>query len=138
MVKLIQSRQEVAGHKQLPYEIETFRAMSYIRSLKRVGIGVNDFEEVFDIAVEIYNKVQNQQSPFGIDYIIRAGNEFVERKKTRTIFTKPLKALPSYSCKDCKGSRISYKIQDGKLLGINYEMVDGKRIPRKCETCASN
>lgn len=131
MTTLINLRQEEMGFKPLPEEIEMMRAMSFVKRMSQMKIDLAHYEKVFDMAIIMYNK-EDKTGPFGVDHLIKAAMRFNQLKVEERVFVKPTKALPSFKCPSCKGSKISYKRDGDKIVGINYE---AGNIPAKCEEC---
>lgn len=131
METLLVRRHEDAGFKQLDDDTLAFRAASYASHMKANGIRPDQYNQVYELAVAIYNETENF-GPFGVDYMIKAAQRLNESKREYVVYKKPsLKALPS--CSTCQGSKLSYKMDGARIIGINRNE-DGSI--RKCEVCS--
>ncbi len=126
-------RQEDSGLKPLEPEILKARCLSYERHLTKQGISPKDYDEIYEIAVEIYND-RGALGPFGIDFVVQAAKRFKERKEYEGEYTKLLKNKSD--CQHCLGTSLEHtKNEEGKLENIVYETVNGKKIAKRCEYC---
>lgn len=123
-------RQEDAGHQQLDNKILSWRAQSFVKHLNALGITPDKYNEVYELAVSIYNS-KEVKGPFGVDYMVQAAKSLQETKVKYEVFHRPeRKAM--VSCTTCQGSKMSYKKVGDKIVGINRNE-DGSI--KKCEDC---
>lgn len=96
-----------------------------------VGIGLDRYDEVYELAVSIYND-QEIKGPFGIDFMIQAAKRLLDSGKKYEVFERPTrKGL--VSCTTCQGTKIEFKSVDGKIIGMERNE-DGSI--RKCAACS--
>lgn len=139
---IILRRQEDSGLKPVEDKILAARSASIERHLTNLGISPSQYEQVYELAVQIYNET-DLKGPFGIDFLIQAGKRIKEAINYNARFKKPtgqvrlLSSAPS--CKLCNGTKLMYKYDTaGNPIGVLYEEVDGKRKAMPCKECVIN
>lgn len=132
METILIRRQEDSGQKQLADGILALRALSYAKHMKANGINPNQYDDVYELAVSIYNESEIK-GPFGVDFLIQASKRLNEINKKYTVYKKSNKAA-LISCSTCQGSKLSYKFNGNKIIGLNKNE-DGS--VKKCEECVN-
>ena len=131
METLLVRRQEDSGHKQLDDGVISFRANSYVRHMEALGIPREKYNDVYELATQIYNEQPSGTGPFGVDFMIKAAKRLTEKTKTYRVFQKP-ERLAMVSCTSCQGSKLAYKKLNGKIIGVER---DAKGKFMKCPDC---
>lgn len=131
MKVILMVAQQDSRHRPIPDAILSLEASSLVKHLNSMNVNPNDYEAVYLKARQIYNAVENQQSPFNVDYFIRAVSALREPTKSYKVVTAPTekKLLP---CNTCRGSKFMPKIVSGKIVGIERDE-NGNFM--KCKDC---
>lgn len=124
-------RQEDSGQRQLDTKILAFRAQSFVKHMETMGVSPEKYNEVYEIALSIYNS-KEVMGPFGIDFMIQAAKSFQETKTKYQVYARPERTA-LVSCNTCQGSKLSYRYNGKTAVGINREE-DGS--VKACEDCA--
>lgn len=121
-------RGEDSGTKQLDVEVLMARTISCERHLTNKGIVPEDYNIVYELAVQIHVE-KGANGPFGIDEILTGANEFITRKQqaVRFVAEEKVKKIP---CEYCNGT--SLEKVEGK---IQYNVVEGKKVAKRCVHC---
>lgn len=130
MASFIVRRSEDSLQKQPEPLIARARCISYEKHLTNMGVHPQDYDKVYELAVQIYNET-SIQGPFGIDYIIQGVRRFTEKKVKPVVFK--LEKVERHDCSFCNGTGIKFD----SLGKIVYEEVNGKKKVQKCEECVS-
>lgn len=125
-------RAEDAQVKQPSPEIAKVRCISIERHLTGLGIGMEAYSIVYELAVKIYNSTE-LKGPFGVDHIIQGAYKYLESTKVKETnsYVRPNKELNF--CEACGGTGLEFL---GK--NIKYEIVGDKKKPVKCKECDEN
>jgi DNA polymerase IIIc chi subunit len=126
-------RQEDSGQKPLDAKVLAFRAQSFVKHMDALGIEPDKYNDVYEIAVSIYND-KEVKGPFGVDFMVQAAKSLQEAKVVSTIYKKN-ESPKLVSCTSCQGSKISYKWVGKNIVGINRNY-DGSI--KKCEDCCES
>jgi hypothetical protein len=135
MTAVIARRLEDAGHRPLDNRVMEFRVKSYVQHMTNLGIHPNEYETVYEVAMQIYNSQPNV-GPFNVDHMIQAAKQLKAPKKVvqEVVYKKPdTKTL--VSCSLCQGSKLAYRMDNGKIVGLDRD-ADGNI--KKCEECSSD
>ena len=133
MTTFILRRTEDAQFKQPTTEealaLAKSRAISYESHLTRLGIDVKDYNEVYEIAVQVHVDT-NPNGPFGIDDIVAGAKKFLGKNSTTPKTFSVVKKEKS-ECVTCSGTGLKFNTQ-GKIV---YEKIKGKKKAVKCPDC---
>ena len=119
-------RSEDYGQKQLEPEVLKVRVLSYYQHLNNLGIEPNEYNKVYEMAVEIHAE-DGAKGPFGITEVIRAAKRLKESKVITPSFVNKARVRAT-SCESCKGSGLKFDSSGSMMFGN-----DGR--PLKCELC---
>lgn len=122
-------RQEDAGFKPLDDRLLQGRSVSYEKHLTRKGVKPEDYEVIYELAVQIHAKEEFKR-PFGIDHLLEAAESLYNGYKANEPF-KLVKKVPRKNCSTCKGTSLRF-LDNGQ---IDYEEKEGKKVAKRCDNC---